>query len=82
MLHDFENRIKDSTKSVYTEDGTKPVVHYVGKALFIDDDCAKVVVIDHPAFVHGDTIRTSKIVKVHDNGDIETMNTIYRQFKE
>ena len=83
MLHDYENRIKDSTKSVYTEDGTKPVVHFKGEPNFFvysGAKCASLFAVDHP-FWGENLVRTSKIIKIHDNGDIETMNTLYRKVK-
>ena len=69
---------------MYWNNLMKPVVEYVGEADFHNHagnpawPVASVYGINHP-FLGTQLIRTSKIVKKHDNGDFETLNTLYRK---
>ena len=60
----------------------KPVVHFIrGTESFYevgpDMKVARVRALDHPIY-GADIIRTSLIVKKHDDGSFETLNTIYK----
>jgi hypothetical protein len=65
---------------------TKPEVLFVGdpvfdKKLFPGHEVAHVRTVNH--YVWGqDDVRTSRIVKKNDDGSFETLNTIYKPFKE
>ena len=61
--------------------GRKRVVHYRGNPLNIIyvGQPAQVIPIDHynPAVSNKQFVRTSAVVKVHENGDFTTLNTRY-----
>lgn len=71
----------------------KPVVHYIGNALFFNyytneledeltkDTVARVNAINHPVWGK-DTVRTSVVLKKFSEGSFETMNTVYRPLKD
>lgn len=65
----------------------KPTVHFVGDATFFDyaDDpdapVAKVDAIDHPVW-GSDVVRTSIVLNKFDDGSFETLNTIYKPYKD
>lgn len=66
----------------------KPVVHYIGKAIFYEVEAddgfveyARVYGVDHP-ILGKDNIRTSLVVKKFSDGSFETLNTVYRPAKE
>lgn len=59
----------------------KPVVHYIGEAIFYEVDegveHARVYGLNHPV-LGKDDIRTSVVLKKFSDGSFETLNTIYR----
>ena len=76
------------TKADYVKDSEgdkeyiKPVVHFIkGTEMFYEagDDMkvARLRAVDHPIW-GADIVRTSVIVKEHDDGGFETLNTIYK----
>jgi len=62
----------------------KPIVEYEGDAFFYDHNgnpewpVASIYALDHPV-LGSRYVRTSVILNKHDNGDFETLNTIYRK---
>ena len=85
---DIDAGIFDKSKEEYIKDSevdkgyVKPVVHFIrGTESFYeagpDMKMARVRALDHPIY-GADIIRTSIIVKEHDDGSFETLNTIYK----
>lgn len=66
----------------------KPVVEYTGTEEFIyspmyDSNVAILYnVLNHPKLGKCPWVITTSIQKIHDNGDIETKNTIYRKVED
>lgn len=59
----------------------KPVVFY--KGAITEPRVDGVVILErvenHPAGLRGELVRTSRVVRVGENGEFETENTIYRR---
>lgn len=80
--YDLQNRIESGELSLWTEDGSKPIVYYLGEVLYIEQYETKraiVKVLNHPAY-GADTITTSAVIKELPDGTIETMNTLYKPY--
>lgn len=65
---------------------TKPEVLFTGEArfdtkMFPGHEVAHVQTVNHYVWGH-DSVRTSSVVKKNDDGSFETLNTIYKPFKE
>lgn len=68
----------------------KPIVHFVGEPRFIvapypkedggEWTYARVYGLDHP-ILGRDSIRTSEVLKINDDGSFETRNTRYVPFR-
>lgn len=85
---DIDAGVFDKSKEEYIKDSevdkgyVKPVVHFIrGTESFYeagpDMKMARVRALDHPIY-GAEIIRTSLIVKEHDDGSFETLNTIYK----
>ena len=85
---DIDAGIYDKSKEDYIKDSevdkgyVKPVVHFIkGTESFYeagpDMKMARLRALDHPIY-GAEIIRTSLIVKEHDDGSFETLNTIYK----
>ena len=85
---DFDAGIFIKTKEEYIKDSevdkeyVKPVVHFIkGTESFYeagaDMKVARLRALDHP-ILGAQIVRTSVIVKEHDDGSFETLNTIYK----
>lgn len=85
---DIDAGIFDKTKEDYIKDSevdkgyVKPVVHFIkGTESFfdagVDMKVARLRCFNHPIY-GADIIRTSLIIKEHDDGSFETLNTIYK----
>lgn len=65
---------------------SKPAVYFIGEARFDSTtfpgyEVARVRTLDH--YVWGDdNVRTSEIVKKFDDGSFETLNTLYKPYKD
>lgn len=59
----------------------KPVVHYVaaGWTLEVGKRISLVGVTGHPSKAHECDAITSRVIRVGENGEFETLNTIYRK---
>jgi hypothetical protein len=56
----------------------KPIVHYVGKAMPVFEDQARLIPMDHPRKELNDSpIITSRVLQWLPHGHIETRNTRY-----
>lgn len=63
---------------------SKPIVHFRGKANFIaigDDSIAYIYALDHPKLPRG-AVWTSIILEKNKDGSFETLNTIYKPYKD
>ena len=85
---DIDAGIFDKSKEEYIKDSevdkgyVKPVVHFIkGTESFFDAGpdmkVARLRALNHPT-LGAEIIRTSIIVKEHDDGSFETLNTIYK----
>jgi hypothetical protein len=64
----------------------KPIVYFIGTArfdteLFPDTEVAHVLTVNHQWWGR-DKVRTSSVVKKHDDGSFETLNTLYKPYKQ
>lgn len=60
----------------------KPIVHYIGKAVPTDNDCAWLIPLDHPtAALNDTTVRTSRVLHWRNFGVLETRNMLYTPVK-
>lgn len=81
-----ENERLGLYKDAYETNTTKPVVTFIGEAVFDSKMyeghiVAHVRTLDHPTWGN-DMVRTSSVLKKFDDGSFETLNTIYKPQKE
>lgn len=63
---------------------SKPIVHFRGTPNFMGVDpysIAKVYAVDHPKLPTG-VVWTSAVIKKNEDGSFETLNTLYKPYKE
>lgn len=58
----------------------KPVVRYciLASPLVVGKGAMLIGVLDHPAKLRGEMVCTSDVVRIGENGEFETRNTVYR----